>query len=407
MLRSRTVNALRDLAAKGYSIRRIVRETGLARNTVRKYLRGSPEHLPRKKRRSKLDPFKQQILHWMEVDHLFNCETMLVRLRRMGYQGGSSILRDFVHPYRPAKQGRVPVLRYETGPGEQMQIDWGEFTYEEKGRRRRLYGFTAILSYSRMRFVCFFKRCDTTSLLRGLMAALQYFGGLPQRVLTDRMKSVLVSVEDGQPQWNSRYEDFMSSVGMIPRVCKPYTPQTKGKVERTISVIKQSFWPGVSFTDLHDLNDQAKAWCDHHNSRSNRTTGVPPVDRLLEELLAPLPRGFAWERFIAETRRVSWDGYVSYDGVLYGLPGGAAGTDVEVAAWGGQLSVWKAGRLLVCHLVRPRSGALVPHPDQFKDVLSASEVRRRPAPLGHLVETSPIVDRSLGDYDRLFQEVAA
>lgn len=177
MLRSRTVNALRDLAAKGYSIRRIARETGLARNTVRKYLRGSPEAVARKKRHSKLDPFKAQILHWIEVDHLFNCQTMLGRLRQMGYQGGGSILREFVQPYRPAKQGRVPVLRYETGPGEQMQIDWGEFIYEEDGVRRRLYGFAAILSYSRMRFVCFFKRCNTTSVLRGLMEALEYFGG--------------------------------------------------------------------------------------------------------------------------------------------------------------------------------------------------------------------------------------
>ena len=294
------MNALRDLATKGYSIRRIAQEIGLARNTVRKYLRGSPEAKPRKKRASKLDPFKDQI--WMEVDHLFNCQTMLERLRQMGYQGKGSILRDFVRPYRPAKRGRVPVLRYETGPGQQMQVDWGEFVYEEEGTRRRFYGFTAILSYSRMRFVCFFKRCHTQSLLRGLMEALQYFGGLPESILTDRMKSVLVRVEDGVPQWNSLFEDFMSSVGIIPRVCKPYTPQTKGKVERTVAVIKQGFWPGVSFTDLKDLNRQAKTWCDQQNRRSHRTTGVRPVDRLVEETLAPLPQGFAWERFIAEHR---------------------------------------------------------------------------------------------------------
>ena len=401
------MNALRDLAAKGYSIRRIVNETGIARNTVRKYLMGSPEHVPRKKRGSKLDPFKDQIVHWIREDHLFNCETMLVRLRGMGYEGGGSILRDFVQPRRPAKQGRVPVIRYETGAGEQMQIDWGEFTYEEDGVRRRLYGFTAILCYSRMRFVTFFKRCDTTSVLRGLMEALQYYGGLPKIVLTDRMKSVLVSVEDGELQWNRLYSDFMASMGMIPRVCKPYTPQTKGKVERTISVIKRSFWPGVTFTDLSDLNEQANTWCDHQSLKRNRTTGVPPVDRFPEESLRALPKGFAWERFISETRRVTWDGYVSYDGVLYGLPGGSAGTDVEVSSRGGEISVWKGGRLIVRHQVRSRSGTIVPHPDQFKDVPTANEVRRRPAPLGHLVPASPIQDRSLGDYDRLFTEVAA
>ena len=93
--------------------------------------------------------------------------------------------------------------------------------------------------------------------------------------------------------------------------------------------------------------------------------------------------------------------------MLYGLPSGSAGTEVQVAARGEQLRIWKEGQLLACHLIRPRSGSIVPHPDQFKDIPSASELRRRPAPLGHLVQTTSIIDRSLGDYDQLFREVVA
>ena len=88
-----------------------------------------------------------------------------------------------------------------------------------------------------------------------------------------------------------------------------------------MSHVKQSFWAGVNFTDLDDLNHQAHRWCERINARVHRTTHARPIDRLVEERLRSLPEAFAWERFATEERKVTWDGYVSYDGVLYGLPG--------------------------------------------------------------------------------------
>src|SRR5215472_5281098 len=155
MLRSQTVNTIHDLAIQGKSIQGIARELGISRNTVRKYLR-HPEAVfpkPREPRPSKLDPYKGQIRKWVMEDHCTNCEVMLVRLQAMGYTGGITILKDFVHPLRPAVAGYAPVQRYETKPGDQVQFDWGEFVYEEAGQMRKFYGFTAILGYSRMRFV--------------------------------------------------------------------------------------------------------------------------------------------------------------------------------------------------------------------------------------------------------------
>lgn len=146
---------------------------GIARNTVRKYLRGAPPPAARPPRPSTLDPFKAQIQHWVEHDHLYNWETMLERLHVMGYTGSISILNDFVHPLRPARAGHRPVQRYETGPGAQLQFDWAEFAYEHEGTPHKLFGFTAVLSYSRMRLVVFVKRCDTATLLRCLMDACE------------------------------------------------------------------------------------------------------------------------------------------------------------------------------------------------------------------------------------------
>ena len=232
MIRSGTVNSIHELAAQGKSIHAITVELGLARNTVRKYLRGTSQIVPRprRKRGSKLDPFKEQIKKWMTIDHCYNCESMFPRLQALGYTGSLSLLRPFVHALRPPAQGQHPVQRYETRPGEQMQFDWAEFKYEQDGVMRKLYGFAAILSYSRMRFVTFVKRCDTPTLLRCFMEACEYFGGLPKAALTDRMKSVILEMDGKVPKWNPVFSDFMASIGMAPRVCKAYTPQTNDLV---------------------------------------------------------------------------------------------------------------------------------------------------------------------------------
>ncbi len=311
MIRSRTVNTIHELATQGKSVQDIAISLGIARNTVRKYLR-HPELCtmphPRPNRRSKLDPFKEQVKQWIEQDHCYNCEAMLPRLLELGYTGSLSVLKAFVHPLRPPAAGHAPVMRYETQPGEQVQFDWGEFKYEQQGAPRKLYGFTAVLCYSRMRFVTFVKRCDCPTMIRCLMEAFEYFGGLPKAALTDRMKSVLLEMEDKTPRWNARFADFMASIGVAPRVCKPYKPQTKGKVERSVGFVKQSFWAGVNFTDLDDLNRQAHVWCERINTRVHRTTHERPCERREQEPLAPFPAAFAWERFARRRAqsRVGW-----------------------------------------------------------------------------------------------------
>jgi transposase len=399
MIRSRTVNTIHELSAQGKSIQDIAITLGLARNTVRKYLR-HPElstipH-PRPNRRSKLDPFKEQIKQWITEDHCYNCEAM-------GYTGSLSVLKAFVHPLRPPAGGHYPVVRYETEPGKQVQFDWGEFKYEQEGVPRKLYGFTAILCYSRMRYVVFVKRCDASTMIRCLMEAFEYFGGLPKAALTDRMKSVLLEMEDKVPRWNPRFADFMASIGVAPRVCKAFTPQTKGKIERTVGVVKQSLWPGIAFTDIEDKSHQAHVWCERINMRVHRTTHERPRERREQEPLSPLPQAFAWERFATEERKVSWDGYLSYDGVLYGLPSDppVAGSVVQVRERHGLLSVWSGGQLLVELAKRAVSQTHVEHPDQFRTVAPAASRRAQVVPLGHQRPAPQVMRRQLSEYDQL------
>src|SRR5262252_5292014 len=209
MLRSQTVLTIHDFHEQGKSVQDIAQDLGISRTTVRKYLK-HPEAVirkPRRRRPSKLDAYKEQIQKWVTEDHCTNCEVIFVRLQKIGYTGGISILKEYVHPLRPEVAGHAPVQRYETKPGEQVQFDWGEFVYEDEGQMRKFYGFTAILGYSRMRFVTFVKRCDTPTLIRCLMEAFEYFGGLTKVALTDRMKSVLLEMEENKPRWNPRFAD--------------------------------------------------------------------------------------------------------------------------------------------------------------------------------------------------------
>jgi transposase len=145
------VHQIHALALQGTPITEIAHQLQISRPTVRKYLDGSPPAQTRRRKPSKLDPYATQIRRWVEQDHLYNCVSMRERLRPLGYRGGISHLKAFVQPLRPARAGKRAVLRYETKPGEQLQFDWGEFTYEEDGASHKIFGFLAILSYSRMR----------------------------------------------------------------------------------------------------------------------------------------------------------------------------------------------------------------------------------------------------------------
>jgi hypothetical protein len=197
-------------------------------------------------------------------------------------------------------------------------------------------------------------------------------------------------------------------VRYILRQRYPYTPQTKGKVERTVGVLKSGFWPGVTFSELDDLNTQALAWCDRLNAQPHATTRVPPRERWPQEALRPLPTDWAWERFATEERKVSWDGYISYDGVLYGLPANLpglaslAGTHVQVRERAGQIAVWSGGQRILVAAKHARSRAIVPHPDQFCGVASAAAAVRATTPLGHQLAAPTVVRRDLRDYDRLY-----
>ena len=230
---------------------------------MRKYVRSQevPKATPRAKRGSKLDAYKEYIDVRLS-EGLENCVVLLREIRELGYDGGYSTLKNYVHPRRRPRQPKA-TMRFETGPGEQAQVDWGVVSYEgEDGRRHRMWVFVMVLGFSRAIYVEFVRRADVVTFIRCHLNAFDYFGGVPRLCLYDNAKVVVIERDDGgDHEWNSRMLDFARRVGFELRLCKPYRAQTKGKVESGVKYVKGNFWPSVRFGDDADLNRQALAWC--------------------------------------------------------------------------------------------------------------------------------------------------
>jgi transposase len=398
MLGGGSVLSIFELHGSGKGIKEISRELGVSRNTVRKYLRVRevPERKPAPKRPSLLDPYKEKVLELVGKGVL-NCVVILREIRQLGYPGGISILKEFVHPFRALRQPEA-VMRYETGPGEQAQADWGEVKYIENGRKKRLYFLVLTLGYSRDMYVEFTTRSDTTSLIKCLIHGFEHFGGVPQKVLFDRMKTVVLDVDSQKnPIWNPQFLDFALTFGFIPELCHAYRAQTKGKVESGVKYVKRNFWPERKFRDLLDLNRQALTWCAEVGRRVHGTTNERPVDRFKEEKLNSLPRPDTLVRYLTEMRKVARDGFVSFNKSYYGVPWQLARKEVAVVDLGFSVEVRYQDKRVALFEKARTPGTRQSVEGQYSGIPMSAPVPRR-EPLGIRVQEPVVETRPLSVY---------
>src|SRR5215469_12361203 len=293
---------IRVLHRHGKSIREIARETGVARNTVRRYLRDeeAARYKARRPRSTKLDPFKGFIVERLAAatPEWIPASVLLMELRERGYCGGYTMLKLFVASLRP-KPAVEPVTRFETGPGEQMQVDWAVI----RRGSNRLSVFVATLGWSRASDVEFVGDERVETLIEAHENAFVAFGGAPHEVLYDNMRTVVLQRHGygrGRHRFHPGFLDFARHCGFQPRLCAPYRAQTKGKVERFIRYLRESFWiplasrlaqEGLS-VDRETANLAVKRWLrEVANARIHATTGAVPAERLVDERLhlQPIP----------------------------------------------------------------------------------------------------------------------
>jgi transposase len=269
--------------------------TGRSRNTVRRYLRGGEIAERRKaaaKRSEKLDSFKDYIVARMSAASPARIPAAVLfrEIKERGYQGGETRVKQFVRTLVPAPVAE-PIIRFETEPGEQMQADWATV-----GRgTERLSVFIATLGWSRMAYIEFCDDERVETLIRCHENAFVAFGGVPQEVLFDNMKTVVLERNTygrGVHRFHAGFLDYAKHAGFLPRLCQPYRAQTKGKVERFVGYLKGSFWvPFVASMrqlglapDKYAANAAASRWLrEVANARVHATTGEIPAVRLLTE----------------------------------------------------------------------------------------------------------------------------
>ena len=307
MLTQEKLVEIHVLHRQGKSVRAIARELGLSRNTVRRYLRdltAIPEYPERSPRPTKLDPYKTYLQdrieaakpYWIPASVLFD------EVQAKGYAGGRSQLRAYVAQFKPAR-AEDPVVRFETPPGKQMQVD---FTTISRNRTK-IKAFVATLGYSRATYVRFSEHERQQDWLTGITEAFHYFGGVTNEVLLDNAKTIMIERDaygEGEHRWNKQLLDLSKDYGFLARACRPYRARTKGKVERFNGYLKNSFITPLAATlkqaglrlDAAAANGHIGPWLEQvAHQRIHGTTGIKPQIRLDEErfMLSPLPNSAA------------------------------------------------------------------------------------------------------------------
>jgi len=259
---------IKILSKRGKSVRSIAKELHLSRNTVRRVLKDNGIDLqPRRKQKvSKLDPYSDYLTRRVlkASPHVLPATVLLTEIKEIGYSGGITILREFLRDLRQSLKPQEPLIRFETDPGKQMQVDW---TVLDK--KNHLSAFVAILGYSRKAYVEFVRDEKEFTLLRCHENAFEFFGGVPREGLYDNMKTVVIERDrygEGKHGFQKTFQDFAKHHGFIPRLCRPYRAKTKGKVERFNRYLKESFYyPLVTLKpelkdDLFTLNAEVQQW---------------------------------------------------------------------------------------------------------------------------------------------------
>ena len=292
---------IHDLYAQGKSIREIARLLKIDRRTVSKKLQEVEYKGASSRTRTKaslLEPYKAYILEFINKSkYRIPYSVILEDIQEFGYKGKRTILQEFLTmEYKKLKISNDPVVRFETEPGEQMQVDWTTMRWGKSP----IYGFVATMGYSRQTFIYFTNNMESSTLVNCHEQAFLFFAGVPKSILYDNMGTIVITRDaygKGKHRFHPAMYDLSKQLGFKIRLCKPYRAKTKGKVERFNSYLKGNFYRPL-LIKLRDanlevthqvLNQHIYRWLSKANNRIHSTTKRKPSELFIQEQVSLLP----------------------------------------------------------------------------------------------------------------------
>lgn len=412
--------AIHERHAAGQSISAIARDMDLDRKTVRSCALQQcwAPYQREVSAPTLLDAHRQWLAERAPEVH-YSARILHQELRAKGYAGSYETVKLAVRPLRAAASvAALTQRRFETGPGEQAQVDWGQITVTLGGVRTKVHVLVMTLGYSRRAYAEGFLHERMPNLLAAHENAFAHFGGRCEFILYDRMRTVVVgSQADAQgrsrAKFNTTFEAFAQYWGFTPRLCQPYRAQTKGKVESGVKYVKRNFAPGRVFRDLEDFNAQLAAWqATVADERIHGTTHQRPIERFKDEAAALMPTAGQPSYLAAMVRErvVADDWLVSIEGNRYSVPFALIGKAVQVVREGGHWVMRHRGAVVAQHAVLAGRAQMSVSPEHGPGAAMRNARKRYadPAELPALHE--PVLEagrevqvRELAIYDQLLE----
>jgi transposase len=403
------VEEIDQLKRDGLSVLAISNLTGYDRKTIRKYLAeraAVPKYEPRPAPPGKLDEFKPYLKERLNAG-VWNARVLIRELRERNYKGGYTILTDWLRPQREAA-AVVAVRRFETSPGEQVQADWGHLgSITSEAGEQQLWGFTMTHGYSRKLTAEAATDQKLGTLLRMHEAAFHEWGGVPEEILYDRMKTVWTGTDErGEIIWNSVFLDFADYWGFRPRLCRAYRAQTKGKIESGVKYVRRNFLCGLQGREpanLVDFNAELRRWvAEVADQRVHGTTHEQVLIRWQQdkESLQPINGRQLYPYCDDEQRKVARDAYVSWQGSRYSVPWQYAGREVWVREQDSTVEVRHGRERIALHATATKRHQVITQQQHHQGIPLGSV--RTTKTVVHLRQGAPAVEqRSLDAYEAL------
>jgi transposase len=381
MLRAELVREMVARQARGEGAKRIARELGVDRKTVKRWLRLGRWQPRRSRARPRaIDQFADFIeRRGPEVG--WNGVVLHRELVSLGFSGSYQQVQRFLQPYR-AKQkwAELATVRFETAPGEQAQIDYGQLQVWIGEQRETVHLFVFTLGYSRRLFTHGYPNERLATLLDGHERAFRHFGGVTLTCLYDNPRTLVLGRNESKVLWHPLFEDFARYYGFTPRACQPYRARTKGKVESGVKYVKRNALAGRRFTSWEELNSWLERWsAEVADRRIHGTTHERPSERFTNEQLTPLGTRPPYRYERVRLRHVANDALVAVGAARYSVPVEYVGLIVSVHESPGYYEIFHQERLVACHPKVPRHSVRM-EPAHYAGLLRVAQRTGPPAP---------------------------